>query len=54
MVARWYDPRLGTFADIGRYPNTGEREFAPPSSGRQDDWVLVLDDASKQYPTDLG
>jgi len=29
----------------------GEREFTPPDLGEQLDWVLVLDDAAKAYPT---
>jgi methylmalonyl-CoA mutase N-terminal domain/subunit len=41
--AQWYDPRQGTWAEIGQYANTWVREFAPPSHGEQDDWVLVLD-----------
>jgi len=41
--ARWYDPRDGTWKTIGRYPNTGTREFVAPSRGEQADWVLVLD-----------
>jgi hypothetical protein len=28
----------------------GEREFTPPDPGEMLDWVLVLDDAAKQYP----
>jgi hypothetical protein len=61
--AYWYDPRQGTSTLIGEFPKTepGDREpdirwgditreFKPPSSGRGNDWVLVLDDASKNYP----
>ena len=51
VKARWYDPRNGKWHEIGEYPNTGVREFAPPSQGDRDDWVLVLDDAAKGYPT---
>jgi hypothetical protein len=52
VKARWYDPREGTWRDIGTYANTGAREFAAPSQGAQSDWVLVLDDAGKGYPTE--
>ncbi|HZG56689.1 glycoside hydrolase family 140 protein [Paenibacillus sp.] len=41
--ASWYDPRTGTFSTFGEYENRGVAEFVPPSSGRGDDWVLVLD-----------
>jgi hypothetical protein len=49
--AHWYDPRVGTWSEIGVYANTGTREFTPPSKGPQSDWVLVLDDAARDYPT---
>ena len=50
VKAQWYDPRKGSWASIGEYPNTGAREFSAPSKGKQSDWVLVLEDASKNYP----
>jgi hypothetical protein len=49
---RWYDPRTGTWREIGVFPRTGVREFVAPSRGDQSDWVLVLDDAEKGYPTE--
>ena len=52
VKARWYDPRNGKWREIGEYANTGVREFAAPSRGDRDDWVLVLDDAEKGYPTE--
>jgi hypothetical protein len=51
VKARWYDPREGTWREIGEYANTGTREFVAPSHGPRSDWVLVLDDAEKNYPT---
>ena len=50
VKAWWFNPRTGTAAAIGTFPNTGERVFAPPDAGEAVDWVLVLDDAAKQYP----
>jgi hypothetical protein len=44
--ASWFDPRTAKWQSVGEYPNHGEREFTPPSSGPGNDWVLVLDDAS--------
>ena len=44
----WYDPRTGTLRHLEEIPCCGIRAFAPPSMGP--DWVLVLDDASKNYP----
>ncbi len=46
----WYDPRQGTAAAIGEFEKTGFKDFTPPSSGPGNDWVLVLDDASKNFP----
>jgi len=43
VQASWYDPREGTFAAFGEYENRGVAAFQPPTSGRGDDWVLVLD-----------
>ena len=50
VKAWWFDPRTGASTVIGTFPNGGEREFTPPSKGEMLDWVLVLDDASKNYP----
>ncbi len=45
ITASWFDPRLGTFKPIGKFSNEGVLEFTPPSSGRKNDWVLVLDES---------
>lgn len=45
----WYNPRTGTAADAGTFPNTGTRDFTCPAEGFGADWVLVLDDASKGF-----
>jgi hypothetical protein len=49
VQGRWFDPRAGTWREIGTFGNTGVREFTAPSQGDQSDWVLVLDDAEKSY-----
>jgi len=51
VKAYWYDPRNGSAQYIGEYPNEGVATFVPPSSGKGNDWVLVLDDAAKNYPS---
>jgi len=48
--AWWYDPRLGTAVRIEDFPKTESRTFTPPSSGPGNDWVLVLDDAARNFP----
>jgi hypothetical protein len=51
LVAWWFDPRTGKAKKIGGFAKTGTREFTMPSGGTNDDWVLVLDDAAKKFPT---
>jgi hypothetical protein len=52
--AHWFDPRTGTAARIGDFANDGTRLFSPPTAGRGNDWVLVLDDAEKnRFPPGL-
>lgn len=48
--AWWYDPRNGTVTGAGEYENKGFTTFTPPTSGIDNDWVLVLDDESKNLP----
>jgi len=49
LQAYWYNPRNGKSTDIGTVMNKDMHAFTPPSSGYGQDWVLVLDDAAKQY-----
>ncbi|MBI4166966.1 MAG: glycoside hydrolase family 140 protein, partial [Acidobacteria bacterium] len=47
-VAWWFNPRSGAAQRVvGRLPTTGTATFNPPSSGAENDWVLVVDDESK-------
>ncbi len=50
VKAWWFNPRDGKAEAIGEFDNKGAREFTPPNPGEMLDWVLVLDDASKNYP----
>jgi hypothetical protein len=50
VKAWWFNPRNGEATAIGEFDNKGERRFVPPNLGENLDWVLVLDDASKNYP----
>jgi hypothetical protein len=50
IVAWWYDPRTGEAKQFDNFSKTATREFTAPTSGTNDDWVLVLDDASKKFP----
>ena len=47
----WFDPRNGESKEIGSFENNEIREFDPPGEpSRGNDWVLILDDASKSFP----
>ena len=43
----WFSPSSGATTMIGRYSNSGTRNFTPPD---RNDWVLVIDDASASLP----
>jgi hypothetical protein len=51
VKAWWYNPRTGYAKEIETVANTGTKEFTCPSEGFGSDWVLVLDDASKNFGT---
>lgn len=53
VKASWYNPRNGTESDMGEFPNSGEQLFIPPSSGRGQDWVLVLKSKMELLPKSL-
>jgi hypothetical protein len=46
----WYDPRSGEAKAIGEFEAKGTKEFTPPNLGEMQDWVLVLDDVTKNFP----
>lgn len=46
----WYDPRTGKSEKPVEVEKTDQVKFSPPSSGYGHDWVLVIDDASRNYP----
>ncbi len=50
VTAWWFNPRNGQSTRIGEFEKQGEREFVPPEPGEASDWVLVLDDSSRNFP----
>ena len=50
VKAFWFNPRTGDSYLFDTLDNTGVHEFKCPSEGFGSDWVLVLDDASKNFP----
>lgn len=52
IKAWWYNPRNGKASSIGTFFNDKkDKEFISPDKGELTDWILVLDDASYNYPT---
>lgn len=49
IVARWYNPRNGEIQEVGKFPRK-TKEFTPPTNGYGQDWVLIVDDAARNYP----
>jgi Protein of unknown function (DUF4038)/Putative collagen-binding domain of a collagenase len=47
--AYWFDPRNGNVEDLGKFDNKGTKQFTPITLGYGQDWILVLDDATKNY-----
>jgi hypothetical protein len=45
----WYDPRYGVTYSLKDQDSFGIQTFTPPSSGRGNDWVLVLVDAGAEF-----
>ena len=45
----WFNPRNGSVSGNRQVTNTGNILFTPPSSGYGQDWILILDDATKNY-----
>lgn len=50
LRAWWFNPRDGSAQLLGEFEKSDQREFTPPAPGELLDWVLVLDDAAKNYP----
>lgn len=50
VVAWWFNPRNGEAWKIDKFPASGTYTFNTPAPGENLDWILVLDDVSKNYP----
>ena len=51
VTTHWFNPKTGQATLIGTYPKDVTKRFKAPGSGRGNDWVLVLDDATKGFGT---
>ena len=50
LNAAWYNPRTGEAEKVDAVENKGQHLFTPPRKGYGQDWVLIMDDAAKNYP----
>ncbi len=46
----WYDPRYGCTHFIHTAKNAAFQTYAPPTSGRGNDWILILEDEQAGFP----
>jgi hypothetical protein len=46
----WYDPRYGVSYHIHTADTVAYQTYTPPTSGRGNDWILILEDAGAGYP----
>lgn len=49
LNAYWFNPKNGESKFIEKLENKGKKKFTPPTMGYGHDWILILDDASKNY-----
>jgi hypothetical protein len=47
VTALWFNPRTGETTRLGEFADKKRHAFDPPGDG---DWVLLLDDAAKNFP----
>jgi len=45
----WYDPRYGVSYEIDQPERWGIQTYTPPTSGRGQDWVLLIEDAAAGF-----
>ena len=51
LTAWWFDPRTGKAEKIDSFTNEGTMDFNPPKEPKRgNDWILVIDDKSKNFP----
>lgn len=49
ITAWWFNPRDGSEQKIATAAVSNSMELTPPTTGIENDWVLVIDDASRNY-----
>ena len=51
VKALWYDPRYGSLYHFHTSSNAGFQTYTPPTSGRGNDWILILEDEQAGFPS---
>lgn len=46
----WWDPRYGAAREVHVTDRWGFQTYAPPTQGRGQDWLLILEDAAAGFP----
>jgi hypothetical protein len=46
----WFDPRYGIASPVHTPDTKGIQTYTPPTSGRGNDWILIIEDASLNLP----
>ncbi len=46
----WYDPRYGISYHIHTGDTKGIQTYTPPTSGRGQDWILIIENANLNMP----
>jgi len=46
----WFDPKTGRTIQTDKVSNRRQMVFTPPTTGRGNDWVLVVDDIKEKFP----
>ncbi len=44
LRAKWFDPRTGKTEVFSIFPNAGKTTVVPPTQGKGNDWVLILEE----------
>ena len=45
----WYDPRYGISHSVHTGNTFGVQTYSPPTSGRGNDWILIIEDADRMF-----
>ena len=53
LTGKWFDPRYGVIYPIHTGSARGFQTFIPPTAGRGQDWVLLLEDPRLGFPDEL-